>query len=248
MRHGPVVPRVESALRTMLAEGRWRPGERLPNEVALAAELGVGRSSVREAVRLLAHDGLVEVRHGSGTYAAQPPAPAGEGDMRRLLRRARLREVYEVRRALEVEAARLAAGRIRPEDIGRLRDHLSLREERVGGDPAAFIDADLAFHRTVVELSGNAVLLGLLTSVLPVLREALVEMVSHEPALPDVSCAHAELLDGLARGDADAAIAATVSHLEAVMELFGSNSDSDSDSDTSEIKSDNSEKKEVAAP
>ncbi|GAA1283093.1 FadR/GntR family transcriptional regulator [Streptomyces javensis] len=244
LRHGPVVPRVESALRTMLAEGRWRPGERLPNEVALAAELGVGRSSVREAVRLLAHDGLVEVRHGSGTYAAQPPAPAGEGDMRRLLRRARLREVYEVRRALEVEAARLAAGRIRPEDIGRLRDHLSLREERVGGDPAAFIDADLAFHRTVVELSGNAVLLGLFTSVLPVLREALVEMVSHEPALPDVSCAHAELLDGLARGDADAAIAATVSHLEAVMELFGS----DSDSDTSEIKSDNSEKKEVAAP
>ncbi|MGV9848224.1 FadR/GntR family transcriptional regulator [Streptomyces sp. NPDC003442] len=256
MRHGPVVPRVESALRAMLTEGRWRPGERLPNEVALAAELGVGRSSVREAVRLLAHDGLVEVRHGSGTYAARPPAPAGEGDMRRLLRRARLREVYEVRRALEVEAARLAAGRIRPEDIGRLRDQLALREERAGGDPSAFIDADLAFHRTVVELSGNAVLLGLFTSVLPVLHEALVEMVSHEPALPDVSCAHAELLDGLARGDADTAIAATVSHLEAVMELFDSGSESDSNgdsgsssssSDTNELESDNSEK-EVAAP
>lgn len=222
LRHGPVVPRVESALRAMLAEGRWRPGERLPNEVALAAELGVGRSSVREAVRLLAHDGLVEVRHGSGTYAAEPPAPAADGDMRRLLRRARLREVYEVRRALEVEAARLAAGRLRPEDIGRLRDRLALREERTGGDPAAFVDADLAFHRAVVELSGNAVLLGLFTSVLPVLRTALVEMVSYETALPDVSCAHAELLDGLARGDADAAIAATVSHLEAVMELFDS--------------------------
>nr|WP_236056501.1 FadR/GntR family transcriptional regulator [Streptomyces sabulosicollis] len=246
MRHGPVVPRVESALRAMLAEGRWRPGERLPNEVALAAELGVGRSSVREAVRLLAHDGLVEVRHGSGTYAARPPAPGGEGDMRRLLRRARLREVYEVRRALEVEAARLAAGRIRPEDIGRLRDRLALREERTGGDPSAFVDADLAFHRAVVELSGNAVLLGLFTSVLPVLREALVEMVSHEPALPDVSCAHAELLDGLARGDADAAIAATVSHLEAVMELFGSDT-SECGSKSDNTESDNSEK-EVAAP
>lgn len=222
LRHGPVVPRVESALRAMLAEGRWRPGERLPNEVALAAELGVGRSSVREAVRLLAHDGLVEVRHGSGTYAAEPPAPTADGDMPRLLRRARLREVYEVRRALEVEAARLAAGRLRPEDIGRLRDRLALREERTGGDPAAFVDADLAFHRAVVELSGNVVLLGLFTSVLPVLRAALVEMVICETALPDVSCAHAELLDGLARGDADAAIAATVSHLEAVMELFDS--------------------------
>ncbi|MFF5673261.1 FadR/GntR family transcriptional regulator [Streptomyces hygroscopicus] len=220
LRQGPVVPRVESALRAMLAEHRWRPGERLPNEVALAAELGVGRSSVREAVRLLAHDGLLEVRHGSGTYAARTPAPDAEGGIRRLLRRARLREVYEVRRALEVEAARLAAGRVRPEDIERLRDDLTRRQERAGGDPAAFVDADLAFHRTVVELSGNAVLLGLFTSVLPVLREALVGMVRYEAALPDVSDAHAGLLDALARGDADAAIAATVSHLGAVMELI----------------------------
>ncbi|MEU0808270.1 FCD domain-containing protein [Streptomyces sp. NPDC005970] len=228
LRHGRVVPQVEGALRDMLREGRWGPGERLPNEVMLAAELGVGRSSVREAVRLLARDGLLDVRHGSGTFAA-PTAPeqaapeqagtAGEPDLPQLLRRARLLEVYEVRRALEVEAARLAARRTRPEDVARLAADLKRRQESAGAGPAAFVDADLEFHRTVVELSGNAVLLGLFTSVLPVLREALVEMVTYETRLPDLSHAHAELLDALARGDAPAAVAATAAHLESIMAL-----------------------------
>ncbi|MES4902977.1 MULTISPECIES: FCD domain-containing protein [unclassified Streptomyces] len=223
LRHGRVVPQVEGALRDMLREGRWQPGARLPNEVMLAAELGVGRSSVREAVRLLARDGLLDVRHGSGTFVirAEPerPGPPAEPDLRHLLRRARLLEVYEVRRALEVEAARLAARRTRPEDIARLTADLRRRQEAAAAGPAAFVDADLEFHRTVVELSGNAVLLGLFTSVLPVLREALVEMVTYETGLPDLSCAHADLLDALARGDAPAAIAATTHHLEAVMAL-----------------------------
>ncbi|MDX3231378.1 FadR/GntR family transcriptional regulator [Streptomyces sp. ME19-01-6] len=223
LRHGRVVPQVEGALRDMLRDGRWEPGERLPNEVMLAAELGVGRSSVREAVRLLARDGLLDVRHGSGTFVTRTgPEQAGadgELDLRHLLRRARLLEVYEVRRALEVEAARLAARRTRPEDVARLAADLKRRQEAAGAGPAAFVDADLEFHRTVVELSGNAVLLGLFTSVLPVLREALVEMVTYETGLPDLSCAHAELLDALARGDAAAAIAATTGHLESVMAL-----------------------------
>ncbi|MGW3564275.1 FadR/GntR family transcriptional regulator [Streptomyces sp. NPDC000941] len=241
LRHGPVVPQVEGALRDMLREGRWERGERLPNEVMLAAELGVGRSSVREAVRLLARDGLLDVRHGSGTFVTRTEPEqtgqsgqsgqseqagqtgqadaAGELDLPHLLRRARLLEVYEVRRALEVEAARLAARRTRPEDIARLTADLKRRQEAAEAGPAAFVDADLEFHRTVVELSGNAVLLGLFTSVLPVLREALVEMVTYETGLPDLSCAHADLLDALARGDATAAIAATTRHLEAVMAL-----------------------------
>jgi DNA-binding FadR family transcriptional regulator len=213
-----IVPQLDEALRAMLRDGRWAPGERLPSEARLAAELGVGRSSVREAVRLLAHDGLLDVRHGSGTYAAEaPPASPAQRDLARLLRRARLLEVHEVRRALEVEAARLAARRTRPEDVDRLTATLRARQRHVGGDPAQFIDADLDFHRTVVELSGNRLLTELFASVAPVLRAALIDMVRHEPGLPDVSCAHAALLDALARGDAEGAIDATVDHLDSTM-------------------------------
>ncbi|MFF4411327.1 FadR/GntR family transcriptional regulator [Streptosporangium sp. NPDC001559] len=218
LRHGPVVPQLESLLRELLREQRWKAGERLPSEVRLAEELGVGRSSVREAIRLLARDGLVDVRHGSGTFVTDLSAVPHEGpDVRQLLRRARLLEAYEVRRALEVEAARLTARRIRPEDVERLRASLRERQERVGGDPAAFVDADLDFHHAIVELSGNAVLVGLFDVVRPVLRAALIEMVTHEAALPDVSCAHADVLEALARGDAEAAVAATADNLEGTM-------------------------------
>ncbi|MEV7013738.1 FCD domain-containing protein [Streptosporangium sp. NPDC051022] len=218
LRHGPVVPQLENLLRELLREQRWKAGERLPSEVRLAEELGVGRSSVREAVRLLARDGLLDVRHGSGTFVVAPPPVTEETpDVRQLLRRARLLEAYEVRRALEVEAARLAAQRIRPEDVERLRSRLRDRQDRAGGDPAAFVDADLEFHHAIMELSGNAVLVGLFTVVRPVLREALIEMVTHEARLPDVSCAHADVLEALARGDAEAAVAATVDNLEGTM-------------------------------
>nr|WP_201784424.1 FCD domain-containing protein [Nonomuraea pusilla] len=223
LRHGPVVPQLESLLRERIRQGRWKSGERLPSEVRLAAELGVGRSTVREAVRLLAHDGWLVVRHGSGTFVADPPPSAGEdGDLRGLLRRARVLEAFEVRRALEVEAARLAAARIRPEDVEELRALLHGRQERLGGDPAAFVDADLDFHRAVVDLAGNAVLSGLYATVQPVLRAALVELVVHETDLPDMSYAHADLLTALAHGDADGAIAATVEHLDAVITLVRS--------------------------
>ncbi|GHF33958.1 GntR family transcriptional regulator [Amycolatopsis bartoniae] len=215
LRHGPVVPQVESLLRDRLREGYWKPGERLPNEVRLAAELGVGRSSVREAVRLLARDGLLDVRHGSGTFVAEPPA--GSPDVRGLLRRARLLEVYEVRRALEVEAARLAAQRVRPEDVARLRSGLRRRQELLDADPAEFVAADLEFHRSIVALAGNALLADLFAAAQPVLHDAITEMFRHETPLPDVSDAHTDLLDALERGDADAAAAATVAHLDAIV-------------------------------
>ncbi|GAB3574234.1 FCD domain-containing protein [Amycolatopsis endophytica] len=215
LRRGPVVPQVASLLRERLRHGGFSPGDRLPNEVQLAAEFGVGRSSVREAVRLLVQDGLLDVRHGSGTFVAA--ADPDTGDVRQLVRRARVLEVYEVRRALEVEAARLAARRVRPEDVEALRAGLRERQDRRDGDPAVFVDADLAFHRAVVELSGNALLLSLFTAAEPVLREILTEMVRHEKHLPDSSVAHADLLDALERGDAEAAVAATVANLEPVL-------------------------------
>ena len=215
LRRGPLVPRVEAALRSALTGGRWDVGRRLPNEAELARELGVGRSSVREAVRLLARDGLLDVRHGVGTFVARTPAGRDTVDER--LRRARLLEVYEVRRALEVEAARLAAERSLPEERAELRRLLTEHQDRSPQPAAEFVDTDLAFHLAVVELSRNAVLLDLFTAALPILRTALVEMIENEPGLPDTSCAHLALLAALDAGDAAAATAATLDNLEVVI-------------------------------
>lgn len=119
-----------------------------------------------------------------------------------------------------MEAARLAAERAGPEEVAPLRAQLLARQARVGGSATAFVEADLAFHLAIIELSGNAVLLDLFTAVLPVLRTALVEMVEREPELPDTSRAHAELLAALETGDADGAIAATIDHLDVIIRLI----------------------------
>jgi len=211
LRSGPLVPQLEELFRRRIDAGEWEVGQRLPSETELAAEVGVGRSSVREAVKLLARDGLLDVRHGVGTFVAES---ADEPALDQLLRRARVLEVLEVRRALEMEAARLAAERSRPEDLAEIRDQVADRHALQVGGADAFVAADLEFHRSVVVLAGNSVLTALFDSVRPVLHTALVEMVDNEPELPDTGDAHDALVDALEAGDGTAAVAATAANLD----------------------------------
>ncbi|MFC9790470.1 FadR/GntR family transcriptional regulator [Rhodococcus sp. NPDC127528] len=227
LRSGPLVPQLEKILRERISSGHWSPGERLPREADLAAELGVGRSSIREAVRLLAQDGQLTVRHGVGTFVNESAAaPAGASDLPRLLRRARLIEVFEVRRALEVEAARLAATRARPDDVHRVRSMLAARHSAHGNDIGEFVAADLDFHAAIVELSGNAVLASLFATVRPLLQDALVELERDEPAHPDTSAAHDELMLAIEARDPGAATAAVASNIDSLINALQTEEDS----------------------
>src|SRR5690606_1420434 len=114
-------------LRDAVRQGEWAVGERIPTESELASTLGVGRNTVREAVRALAHSGLLEVRQGDGTYVRATNEVSGA--LRRLCG-ARLREALHVRRALEVEAARLAATERTQDDLLTLPRALADRDER----------------------------------------------------------------------------------------------------------------------
>src|SRR4051794_35724970 len=105
-------------LRGQIASGKFAVGDRLPSEPQLMKQLGVGRTSIREAVRVLAHQGILEVRQGSGTFVR---AASSSGNIVERLQNARVREVYQVRRALEVEAVRSAALARDPEDLATLR-------------------------------------------------------------------------------------------------------------------------------
>ncbi|MEV0945219.1 FCD domain-containing protein [Rhodococcus sp. NPDC049939] len=218
LRSGPLVPQLEDLLAERISSGEWPLGARIPSEAELAAELGVGRSSVRETVRLLARDGLLEVRHGVGTFVARSTIAGAE--LEQLMRRARLLEVCEMRRALEIESARLAAERARPEDLRRLRELLGTRQDSTTAATAVLVEADLDFHAAVVDIAGNSILSVLFESIRPKLVEALSELVDHEPARPDTGCAHDDLLRALHAGDVEASVAATAANLEPVMTLL----------------------------
>ena len=99
-RRSGLVDEVIGQLRTVIAAGEWPVGERIPTEQELVALLGVGRNTVREAVRALSHGGLLDVRQGDGTYVRATSEVSGA--IRRLCG-SELHEVLQVRRALEVD-------------------------------------------------------------------------------------------------------------------------------------------------
>ena len=144
-------------LRGRIESQQWPVGSRIPPEPALVDLLGVGRNTVREAVQSLVHAGLLERRQGSGTYVLSRSELAVT--MGRQIADARQRDVVEVRRALEVEAGRLAARRRTPGDASAL---LARRDERSAayqaGDLDAMVATDLALHRAIVRAGANPVL------------------------------------------------------------------------------------------
>ncbi len=212
LRRSPLVELAVRQLHEQLHAGRWEVGTRLPAEPELAQQLGVGRSTLREAVRALAHAGMLETRQGSGTYVRSLDPGSG---WEPLLRRAAVLEVYEVREALEVQAARLAADRRTDADVADLRTRLAARDSaRQHARDSRFVEADLAFHRTVIAAAHNRLLMDMFESFASVLREALVAVVS-DRHLDDVDVAptHARLVAAIEAGDAGAAERATREHI-----------------------------------
>ncbi|MEB4613198.1 FadR/GntR family transcriptional regulator, partial [Leucobacter sp. M11] len=96
----PLAERTAEALLARIRAGEWAPGDRLPGETTLAAQLGVGRSTVREAIRSLAARGILLPRHGSGVYLTEPDTEHARDT---LILRSTIRTVLEARLAIEAE-------------------------------------------------------------------------------------------------------------------------------------------------
>ncbi|WP_305787668.1 FadR/GntR family transcriptional regulator [Symbioplanes lichenis] len=217
MNLGPV-PRAESLsgrviarLRQQITSGAWPVGSRIPTEPELVAELGVARNTIREAVRALAHNGLLDIRQGSGTYVAATSELAGV--MQRRFAAADPAHVRELRRTLEVAAAGSAARRRTEEDLDRL-DSLYAQRERAwaAGDRDGFVDGDAAFHRAVVAASHNEVLIELYADLAQVIRESLS---GHFGAAlrPEEWMDHSRLVEAIRASDPVAATTEASAHL-----------------------------------
>src|SRR6266702_7703799 len=145
-------------IRERIVSGAWGPGDRLPKESELAAELGLSRNSLREAVRALSQLRVLEVRQGDGTYfSSLEPRLLLEstGFISHLLLGETEVELYEVRRILEAAAAALAAGRIDAQekvDLGQ-----SLERMRAAQSVEELVEADVAFHALIAKAAGNTV-------------------------------------------------------------------------------------------
>ncbi|BDH16268.1 FadR/GntR family transcriptional regulator [Streptomyces hygroscopicus] len=204
-----LVDTVVDTLRAQLTAGEWQVGSRIPTEHALAEQLQVGRNTVREAVRVLVHAGMLRSRQGEGTFVISTTDP---GDVMRGVQRAGIRDVLELRIALEAEAARLAALRHQPADLERMRAALDAQAEladaagQLHSDTLElYADHDIAFHKAVVEAAHNTALTATYDWFSSSVRESLVSYLD-DRAMPEIVHGdHVAVLDAIAAGDPEAA-------------------------------------------
>lgn len=204
-------------IRLAIFEGQLHPGDRLPSERELSERFGVSRATVRDAIRVLESGGLVRVRVGAGggPFVAEPTITSLAESLSNHLHLVgvSLRELAELRLAIETEAAALAAQRATADDLARLEEVLRYAEQRDGSVLSAATSTN--FHLSVAEAAHNAALLAVLSAVREVLREALETMHARLPDMAEVALrSHRQLYQALASRDPAAARALMRSHLE----------------------------------
>ncbi len=200
-------------LRAEIVSGRWCIGERIPNEASLADLLSVSRGTVREAVRMLVSQGLLDTRQGSGTYVRSAVDPSAALDR---VKRSGLRDQWEARAALDVEAARLAALRHTPADLARMRQLLAERGTVTDGGRDAFIHRDITFHKSIVVASGNRAMMELYDFFTAAITETVRATLDGDLPEPDQQ-AHAAIVDAVASRDPERAVAAVRAFMAPVL-------------------------------
>jgi DNA-binding FadR family transcriptional regulator len=202
-RRAGLVDQVIDQMRAAIVNGDWQVDQRIPAEPELVTALGVGRNTVREAVRALAHAGLLEVRQGDGTFVRATSEISGA--VRRLCG-SELREVLQVRRALEVEGARLAAHHRTAADLRELTGAYAARDAASTARAwAAFVDADTSFHQLVMRCSHNGLLIELYHGMTEVVRASVAATIRESPAHQPEEIDHIGLLDAIRDRDPDRA-------------------------------------------
>ena len=183
----------------LVARGTYRVGDRLPAEAELSKLFRVGRSTIREAMRVLSNRGIVSVRHGDGTYVA---ARTMRESFEERLGRAVLTDVYEARLALEMALSELAARRRTAADVKTMRRYLKQRDQAGrAGDVGRYADADFAFHLAVAKAAKSPALFDVYESFVQTVRPLLVKATDAQYVRSEKDALHAELCDAIAAGD-----------------------------------------------
>lgn len=207
----PLADQAADLLLARIRSGEWQLGQKLPGETTLGPQLGVGRSTVREAIRQLAGRGVLTTRQGAGVFVTALDAPE---DWDAVLRRTDIVSVIEARIAIESEAASLAATRRTATDVRAIRRALDHRAEAVS-TIEEHVDADTTFHRAIISAAHNPILLDLFDGLTPRLRQTMIEMLRIRAVFGGAADheRHVRLAETVIARDAEAAAAESRSHL-----------------------------------
>lgn len=192
---------VFNTLRKAILRGNLEPGERL-REIHLADKLGVSRTPIREAIRKLELEGLVVMIPRKGAVVAEITEKS-------------LRDVLEVRRALEALAVRLACEKILDEEVEELKVAAKAFEEALEtGDVTAFAEADVKFHDIIYRATDNQRLIQLLYNLREQMYRYRVEYLKREDSHETLLEEHLAIIDTIERRDEENAVKAVCTHID----------------------------------
>ena len=211
---------ITDKLRRMIHSGEWPLQQKIPAEPELMATLGVSRGTLREAIKALAHGGMLEVRRGDGTYVRATSEISGAAQ--RMYQDHTQEHILEVRVGLDTQAARLAARNAKPDHITAMKALLAQRRDAWNsGDYAAWAQADWDFHVLVAHATGNPLLHELYVSFGAVFHADLLRQQRRVGfnGLPDEG--HGKLVEAIEAHDESAAVDSVNRNLNSCAEWLG---------------------------
>ncbi|MDD4080076.1 MAG: FCD domain-containing protein [Eubacteriales bacterium] len=204
------------SIQKAIREGELKIGDALPSEKELVERLGIGRSSVREGIRILETIGILEVRHGVGTYVVDNYVESLFRMLGFSLAGDNLWYFLAARRVLECGSIRLVCGSLSDDnltELGKLAGNLSPQnglEEN--------IEIDYLFHSRLIQHTGNAMIIRIYSMIHTLLRELMEDLMGYEDICEDARTAHLEIVRSLRTRNPNDAEQAMGKHLERVEE------------------------------
>lgn len=205
---------VANRIKELIRKEKLKPGDKLPNEMQLAKLFGVSRPTVREAVKSLVSQNIIEIRRGKGTFVSKTPGIASDplgldfvvGEDLHL-------SLIEVRLLIEPGVARLAAERGTPADIDRIGEYLQEMGNNVDRHEVG-MGTELEFHRSIAEATENPVIMRLV----PIIMDAIIKTYRDAPRTSEdhrqALIEHTAIFSSIKMRDKDGAYMAMQKHLE----------------------------------
>jgi GntR family transcriptional repressor for pyruvate dehydrogenase complex len=216
-----VTAEIIDRIKTLLARGNLKPGDRLPPERELAALLGVGRPVLRQALKALATLGVLESHVGRGTYitASSDGLLAAPIEFIILMQATTLTELFEVRKTIEAELAGLAAERATNEHLAIIGSILGNQARKLT-DAEGFLAEDLNFHNAIAEAARNRLFKAILDSLRRLMVEARRKLLLTGDDLSNSLADHNAIFESISKKRKRAAHNAMLRHLDRVYHLW----------------------------
>lgn len=204
---------VANSIKRQILDNKLKPNEQLPTEAVLTRSFGVGRSTLREAVKILVHSGLVRVQQGVGMFVEEKQ-PMKEPFSQRL-QRVGNEELDEVRKLIEMKIAEKAALNRTKADIKKMKQHLDERLETAGtNNLTGCVEADISFHLAIAAAAKNEILAELYHALSSHLKKWFIELYTDTKIFKDTHRLHEQLLESIIQQEAKKAWNASAKIIE----------------------------------